>query len=161
MDGNEYSRREFLRRFAVLSSASLIVLNSGCSEPIGQDMYGPPPANLVHPEVTAIYFTDSQSNKIFLQNNQSVPVQVVCRIDFSKSMNTAAPVTISFADSAGNIAPISQSWANDLTLVITPISQLLFNTTYTLSVGNDAEDAFGNRIILTADATVTFKTGSA
>jgi hypothetical protein len=170
MGGNAYSRREFLRTFAMLSSVSLLVgLNGGCGSstpspapvygPVA--VYGPPPINLTRPAVTAIYFSDSQSNKILLQNNQNVPVQVVIRIDFSKSMNTTAPVTISFADSAGSIVPVSKSWANDLTLVVTPISQLNINTTYTLSTGDDAQDTFGNKIILTIDATATFKTVSA
>jgi hypothetical protein len=156
MDGNEYSRREFLKTFAMLSAASLIVgLNSGCA------VYGPPSAGTGPLDVMTIYYLDSLSNTILLRNNQNVPVQVVCRIDFSKTMNTAVPVTMSFADSAGNVVPISQAWANDLTLVVTPISQLLFNTAYTLSVGNDAEDTFGNKITLTADATASFKTVSA
>jgi Big-like domain-containing protein len=162
MDGNEYSRREFLRTFAVLSTASLVVgLNAGCSESRSTPaLYGPPPPNYTHPEVISIYFIDSQSNRILLQNNQTVPIQVVCHIEFSKSMNTAVPVTISFADSAGNTVPISKSWQNDLTLVVTPVSQLLLNTTYTLSAGSDAEDTFGNKISLTADATASFKTVS-
>jgi hypothetical protein len=170
MGGNEYSRREFLRTFAMLSSASFVVLNSGCGSSDPQDnrvlygpapVYGPPPINLTRPVVTEVYIVDSQSNKILIQNNQNVPVQAVFRIDFSKSMNTTAPATISFTDSAGNAVPITKSWANDLTLVVTPISQLNINTTYTLSAGNDAEDTFGNKIALTADATVSFKTVSA
>ncbi len=173
MGRNEYSRREFLKTFAMLSSASVIGLSFGCAEP--QDgalygpaalygpvaLYGPPPVNLVHPEVTAIYFIDDQSTRILLQNNQNVPVQVVCRIDFSKSMNTTMPVTISFTDPAENAVPISQAWANDLTLIVTPTSQLLFNSAYALSVGNDAEDIYGNKITLTVDATVSFRTVSA
>jgi Bacterial Ig-like domain len=168
MGGTEYSRREFLRRFAMLSSASLIGLSFGCADtredaPVYGPVvaYGPPPINLTRPAVTAIYFIDSQSSTILLQNNQNVPVQVICRIDFSKSMNTAVPVTISFDDSAGTVVPVSQLWANDLTLVVTPISQLNINTTYTLSVGNDAEDTFGNKIVLTAAAAATFRTVSA
>jgi hypothetical protein len=160
MGGNEYSRREFLKTFAMLSSASLVGLNSGCAGPVAMDAYGPPPANM-RPEVTEVYFIDSQSTKIFLPNNQNVPVQVQCRIDFDKSMNTAAPVMISFADSAGNAVPKSQAWANDQTMVVTPVSQLLLNTAYTLSVGNDAEDTFGNKIVLTEVATATFRTFSA
>ena len=107
-----------------------------------------------------MYFIDGQSNKILLQNNQNVPVQIVCRIDFSKSMNTGSPITIGFTDSTGNAVPISQAWANDLTVIVTPVSQLLVNTAYTLSVGNDAEDIYGNKITLTVDATVSFKTVS-
>lgn len=162
MDANEYSRREFLRKFAMLSSASLLVgLNGGCGSSGSQDnrvLYGPLPAEFERPVVNSIYLTDSQSNRIPLQNNVNVPVQVVCLIDFSKSMNTTAPAAISFSDAAGNSVPVSTAWANDSTLVITPVSQLSFGTTYTLSLGNDAEDIFGNRIVLTADAGATFTT---
>lgn len=164
MDGNEYSRREFLRRFAMLSSASLLGLNFGCSDagpgaeygPIA--LYGPAPVN--NPMVSAIYFIDSQSNYIPLQNNQSVFILFACFIDFSKDMNTSAPTTMAFTDASGNAVPFTKSWINPRTLEVTPITPLQFNTTYTLSVGNDAEDILGNKITLTADATATFITGS-
>ena len=158
MDKNEYSRREFLRGCAMLSSASLLIgLNSGCGPPDTRGLNVPLPVENERPVVNSIYFTDSQATRIALQNNVNVPVQVVSLIDFSKSMNTAAPIKISFTDSAGNAVPFSESWANDLTLTVTPLSQLLFGTTYTLFV-RDAQDAFGNNIVLTANAGATFKT---
>lgn len=162
MDGNEYSRREFMRRFAMLTSLSLLIgLNNGCGFSDNSGLFTRLPDEAVPPVVNSIYFTDSQANRIALKNNVNVPVQIVFLIDFSKSMNTVAPITISFTDSAGNAVLFSKSWANDLTLTITPLSQLLLGTTYTLSVGRDAQDIFGNRIVLTPDAGATFTTVSA
>ena len=164
MSKKKFSRRQFLKTFAMASSASLFGLNSACgsSELHGaRVVYGPPPLNIVHPEVTMIYFLDGQSNKILLRNNPGVPVQVVCRFDFSKSMNTTAPVTITLKNGADASVLISKSWANDLTLVVTPVSGLQFNTDYILSLGTDAEDIYGNKVTLTAGATASFKTVSA
>jgi hypothetical protein len=167
MDRNEYSRREFLRRFAMFSSASLLIgLNTGCGSSDPEKvrviaLYGPVPVYGPLVLVDAIYFNDNQSNRIPLQNSQNVFILVVCLVDFSKDMNTSAPTTITFNDSAGRTVPFSKSWRNSRTLEVAPLSQLLFNTTYTLSVGNDAEDTLGNKIILTPGAAATFRTGSA
>jgi hypothetical protein len=124
-------------------------------------VYGPPPVEYIRPQVISLYYIDSQSKKILLQNNQGVPVQLVCLIDFSKDINTTAPVSIAFIDAAGLAVPISKSWRNPMTLEVAPLSQLLFDTAYSCTVGDDAEDTFGNKIYFTPDATATFRTVSA
>ena len=165
MDRNAYSRREFLKTFALLSSTSLIAgLSPGCGfseNPFPpQAAYGPMPPENTTPEVAAIYYIDNQANRVLLPGNQSVPVQIVCRIDFSKAMNTTALITINFADSAGYAVPISKAWTTDQTLTLTPVSQLASDTVYSVSVGSDAQDIYGNAIQLTAAAAASFRTVS-
>ncbi len=161
--GKKFSRREFLRTFALLSSSTLFAgLNSGCgtstSGPVARAAYGPPPPSVSHPEVSSIYYLDSQSNHILLANNQNVPVQVSCMIEFIEDMNTAIQVSIAFTDSTPAAVPFTQSWPDARTLAVTPSSPLAAGTMYTLGIGDDAEDTYGNTLYPPGGISITFKT---
>ncbi len=161
ISGKEFSRREFLRTFALLSSSTLLVgLNSGCgtSSGVPRALYGPAPPNVTHPEVSSFYYMDAQSNHVTLDSNQNVPVQVACLIEFTKDMNTSKQVTISFSDAALNPVPFSKSWQDARTLSVTPSSSLSPGTSYTLGIGDDAEDTYGNTLYPPGGASITFKT---
>ena len=166
----EFSRREFLVKFAMFSSVSLLV---GCGSSGGQvaspaiissPVYGPPTVPL--PTIGVLYFIDTNTNKVIpLQNDQSVPVLVAFRIDFNVSVNTSKPVIVNFSDSAGNSVAVVTSWvdggASGWSLIMTPTSRLAFGTAYALSLAGDLEDVAGGKIQLTGKANATFATVSA
>ncbi len=156
------SRREFLRTFAMLSSSALVAgLNNGCggsSDPNPRAMYGPSPPNLTRPMVRSFYYVNAQLNRVDLFNNQYVPVQVTCLVEFTKDMNTSKQVTISFTDSTPAVVLFTQSWQDARTLSIAPSSPLATGTSYTLGVGGDAEDTYGNTLYPSGGTSITFKT---
>ncbi len=161
MISGNFSRREFLRTFALLSSSSLLIgLNSGCgsSDPVPRVLYGPLPPNATHPEVSSVYYLDAQSNHVLLANNQNVPVQVACLMEFTKDMNTSIPVAIALTDSTPAAVPFTRSWQDARTIAVTPSSPLAADTAYTLGVGDNAEDTYGNALYPPGGTSITFKT---
>ena len=105
-EDKEYSRRELLRNFAMLSSASLLLGLTGCGSgsDSGGTMYGPgplygPPAPVI-PLVNGNYFVDPGLKKITLLNNQSVLVRTSFSITFSVLRSGPASLRASTSDSA-------------------------------------------------------------
>lgn len=168
-DNKEYSRRELLVRFAMLSSSSLLLGMTGCGGSSGPDlraMYGPAPlygpvavpmygAPFV-PVVNHMSFLDSKSVKIKL-SSQSVPVHTSLTINFNVDFNTSAPATVTFTDASGNAVPNTQAWENSRTLSVTPSADLAHDTTYTLSI-DEVTDSGGVRQNTKGAIVATFKT---
>jgi Big-like domain-containing protein len=158
LSDNEYSRRAFLKKFALLSagSLSLSAITLACYGPV----YGPAPSNFIQPTVTAMYFTGSQSNLILLQGSQDVPVHTTFLIEFSKAMNASAPNTVYFSDSDNNTVPYTKAWKDSsaYSLAVTPSADLRQDAGYTIRMGADAADTDGNQINLDGNATAVFKT---
>jgi hypothetical protein len=159
----DYTRREFLRTFAALSSASLLLsVSMGCgNEPFVGGMYGPPPVGST--VVSGIYYVDAQSNNILLQGNQNVPVHTQFVINFSAAMLMSSVAgTINFIDSGNNSIACTKTWdttnSQNSTIKVIPDSDLLHNESYKLSVGPSAMDSNGRYLNVTADATAYFKT---
>ena len=159
MDQNDYSRREFLKRFAALSSASLLLGMTGCAEygPSPVAAYGPGPAG--DPRVTRIYSIDVNANRVVLADNQSVPIDSAFEIQFSTRMDTTAPLTVVLHDDTNNnaVALDLPVWGNDYSASVTPSAVLLNNTAYTLSV-TDATSAAGKKLVIDSNAAASFKT---
>ncbi len=158
MNPHDYSRREFLIRFATLSSASLLL-----GTPIACGEYGPGSV-LVGPMVSGMYFLDDQSRTMLLQKNpinQNIPLHTKFTIEFTDDMNTSAPATVFLADSSYVPVIFVKTWDTPRTITVTPSSDLEPDKEYTLRMGDDAENVVGQKIYLTAGSTAVFKTVAA
>lgn len=173
MNSKEYSRREFLRTFAALSTTPLLVtMLSGCgeSDPSGVALYGPGPVAAYGPyppgiTVSSMVFLDAQSNQVALSGNQSVPVHTSFILQFSTPMDVASVVAaIAFIDSNNNpvgfaLSP-GQTDQYSILVTIAPAADLLPNANYTLSVKDTAMDSSGNKLIVNTNASAAFKTAA-
>lgn len=148
---DDCSRREFLKKFAMVSGGALMLSATAMA------CYGPMPRDNALPSVIGMYFIDGQGQKVFLPGNQNVLIHTKFVIDFSTEMNTSAPATILFIDSNNNPVAYSKAWDNNQSLSVTPSSDLAYNTGYTLTA-EDAEDTRGNKLNSNATATASFKT---
>lgn len=168
MNKKDYSRRDFLRTFAALSSAPLLVnMLLGCgttSEPTSRAVYGPVQAvygpSPVGVTVGRMVFLDAQSNQVTLAGNQSVPVHTSFVIQFSVPMNvTSVAAAITFTDANNSSVAFGTSWDQyDVNVTITPSADLALNTNYILSVNDTATDANNIRLTENANSSAAFKT---
>jgi hypothetical protein len=162
VNNKDYSRREFLRTFAALSSAPLLVNILGCGSDSTSGggnyaLYGPNPVGVT---VVRMIFLDDQTNQVALSGNQSVPVHTSFLIQFSGPMNVATvAAAITFADSNNSPVAFGTSWDQyDVNLTITPTADLVPNVNYTLAVDDNATDSNGTRLTVNANASASFKT---
>jgi Bacterial Ig-like domain len=169
VNNKDYSRREFLRTFAALSTAPLLVNILGCGSDSGSGggnyaLYGPSPVaygpNPVGVTVVRMIFLDDQTNQVALSGNQSVPVHTSFLIQFRGPMNVATvAAAITFADSNNSSVAFGTSWDQyDVNLTITPTADLVPNVNYTLAVDDNATDSNGTRLTVNANASASFKT---
>ncbi len=149
-----YSRRSFLKKFALLSAGSLALGATAMA------CYGPPRTErLTAPEVIGMYYLDAQTGNIPLQNNLSVPVNAKFLVLFSEQMNVNVPAVIVFTDHNNVAVDNTKTWENGTMLSVSPVSNLQFSTQYTLQVA-DAESAQGFKLVSTSNATAVFTTAS-
>ncbi len=151
------SRRAFLKRFALVSAGTVATLSAATLGCPGIGVYGPAPAPS-GPMIKGIYFLDPQSQKIALDNSQSVPVNAAFVVDFNYLMSN--PTTVSLTDYQNYPVDFETKWNDTFTLSVTPTSNLLFNTEYRLIVDAEQKSADPNSTIL-ANNTATFKTAAA
>jgi hypothetical protein len=163
MTDDDYTRREFLKKFALLSAGTVLSATFLACRP--EAVYGPGP---VAPcRVSGMHFVDAQSNQVPLNGNQSVPVHTQFLIEFSTTMSRSAPTTTTLTDSNSSPVAHSKTWDNGVSpypnhaIIVVPSSDLANNMEYTLRVGNDAYDTSGNRIEITDTATAVFRTAIA
>ncbi len=148
------SRRAFLKKFAVLSAGTLALGATAMA------CYGPPGAErLTAPEVSGMYYVDAQAGNIPLRNSPSVPVNAKFRVQFSEEMNAGVPPVIAFTDYNNVTVDTALAWENGTMLSVSPTSNLLFSTQYTLQVV-DAESARGFKLVSTVYASAAFTTAS-
>jgi Bacterial Ig-like domain len=168
MNKKDYSRRDFLRTFAALSSAPLLVsMLAGCGTsdatpgavygPV-QAVYGPYPPGVVF--VSIMVFLDAQSSWVTLSGNRNVPVHTSFVIHFSGPMNVASvAAAIAFTDANNSPVAFGTSWDQyDVNVTITPSADLAQSTDYILSVNDTAIDANNTRLTVNANSTAAFKT---
>lgn len=171
MGNKGYSRRDFLRNFAMMSSASLLLgLSTGCGSSDsssnnvpGRALYGPAPVygpGPVIPVVNGMFFLDSESKQVALNNNQDVPIHTTFKVGFGVDLSTTVPATITFTDANDNAVANTQAWEDSRALVVTPSADLLHDTKYMLII-NDVTDTNGVKRNLYGAALATFKTVSA
>jgi hypothetical protein len=163
------TRRDFLTRFAMLSSAALLLGLGGCGRSNTNDppkdpppgaVYGPPPATDV-PYVGQIYFVaPGPPFRITLNGDvyQDVPVNAAFSFLFTDDMDTSVLPTVIFLDENDAVVPITKTWTDIRTLSVVPSSDLLHDTIYTLGMGIDAIDTRGNTLVLDSNAMVMFRT---
>jgi len=165
MAASDDSRREFLLRFAALSSAS--VLYTACSDQVvygpSPVVYGPVPLYGPVPVTTVlgIDFRDTHNVSQALAGRQDVPVHTVFEFQFSRAMDTSRLPTVSLSDSSNRDVLCLRAWPSSASLLATPAADLQPNTAHTLRLGDDARDATGSLVQLTSSATASFKTGPA
>lgn len=154
MSGEEFSRRDFLRRFAALSSAAALVrFTSGCGPVTGGAVYGPPFVEVGTVTVTGSYFLDSQSNRVLLNDSAAVPVSARFQLTFSGDVRSEL-FELSFVD-AGNVTiPSDIAWLDLRTVEITPRGALSGATRYSLGVSRGV-DSSGRLLVSQAAAQFT------
>lgn len=161
---NDYSRRQFLKKFAALSSASLLFgINAGCGPSSTQDptpevwaMYGPAP--ITDPAVSGIYYAVDHTTLLSLDGHQDVPIYCKFVINFTTRMNTATPPVVTLVDNGNNAIVLKTPvWETAFSASVMPSAALLNNSNYILSL-TDATDETGNMILIDSSASATFKT---
>lgn len=148
------SRREFLKKFALLSGGTLMLSAASIA------CTGLPKSAL--PSLIGIYFYDGDMQRVELRGNQTVPVHTQFAFVFSTDMNTdlhlfSYRTGITFVDSNNNPVRFNEGWVDARTLNLTPSADLSFNTDYILTVYK-AEDSIGNPLNDYADASAAFRT---
>ena len=151
MAQDDCSRREFLKKFAVLSAGTLVLgaTTMACYGPMG-----PRPSATV----SGMYFLDASLKLWSLKNNQTVPVDAIYKIYFIDPMNMAVGATVEFTDLNNVLVPYGQVWDSDTVLSVAPSSNLLF-TEYRLVVV-EVENKAGEKINVAGEASATFKTAA-
>ncbi len=164
MDPKDFSRRDFLKAFAALSSASLLLsMQAGCGDPPATAAYGPAalygPAPINGPRVNAIYFLDDRLCAVPLQDSQSVPLLAKFLVEFTDNMNASVlPAVYLTGPGEAPVAYDNKTWFTARILTLSPAQDLSPATEYTLRIGDDAEDLNGEKIYLTESATAAFRT---
>jgi hypothetical protein len=157
MLNDDSSRRDFLKKFALLSAGSLMLSATTLA------CYGPGPVSngpTIPCTVSGMFFVDVQSHRAMLSGDQNVPVHTQFLIEFSKTMNKSAATTVVFTDPNTNAVAYTTSWGNDYALSVTPVSDLSADHEYTLRV-TAAVSADGAVLEITNTATAVFKTAIA
>jgi hypothetical protein len=151
MTDDPCSRRTFLRKFAYISAGALTLSMTSMA------CYGPAPVNSYATTVLSLDYRDDQKRYYSLSGNQQVPVHLTILIGFNGAMDLRSPVTLTFIDSGNTAVQNSQTWQDNMTLIVTPAANLQNATDYTLRV-EDATDSRGAKIQITDTATAVFKT---
>ena len=165
MNKKTFNRREFLKRFALLSSTPIVTIGlSGCGG--GGAEYSPPPAPVygppayeISPEVEGMYIHDSQVGDGILDDATDVPIDASFEVEFTKQMDfdSINAIHLDYNDDSNQIA-IEGSWLTPSIALIEPIAHLNPDGRYTLYVDETARDLDGNLIVLTEMSDAQFKT---
>lgn len=148
------TRRNFLRRFAALSSAAVLMrFTTGCGDHSqGGGMYGPGPV------FSDIYYTDINGIKRIAEQSNNVPVNTKFDIAFTSTpIQNTLEVTFTTADGAA--VPNSATWLDTGSLEVVPASLLNPNTNFSLLV--EVKTGFIGEWPLISLARAQFTTASA
>ncbi len=148
---SDMERREFLKKFSILSSSvSLVFFN--CIHAA----YGPP-----EPEkffVSGIYFIDAGDTSVTLKDAAEVAAGAAFEIQFTKNMNDRCIKNIHFFSEENEVIDFNSSWKSDQKLSLSPMVSLRFAFGYKLEVDKDAVSSEGNKIELNDAAIAEFTT---
>lgn len=161
MNDENFNRREFLKKFALLSSAPLMAYSIyGCdSGPSTGAVYGPPPPDDTAPEVYGIYLHDAQVGDRDLNEDTNVPVDVSFEVEFTERMDDTTINGIHLrCDDDDTDVSFEGVWITSLIVLITPVNNLTQGNRYTLFVDESAKDLAGNAINLTQMSSASFET---
>jgi len=145
-------RHEFLRKIGKLWSG--IILLSAILTACPTNDY----TSL--PTVVGYYFDDANTQKIALRANMNVPVHTQFTFIFSRDMCTDfshVRPRLTFVDSHGIPVDFSMAWIDVRTLRVTPSSNLLYDTDYSVTI-NNASDSEDNPLNPYVNQTASFRT---
>jgi hypothetical protein len=148
MDHGKVTRRKFLRGFAALSSAAVLMrFTTGCGNDDGVKyvpVYGPPVVQGGTTKVAGMYSVNAESVQADLHNNTSVPVNSRFKIVFSAAMRSD-PIGLDLEDASQKQVQYTQSWSDSFTVEIVPSADLQPATKYKLIVSS-ALDSSGKAL---------------
>jgi len=137
-------RREFLEKFVVLGSATLIFSGCGGGGTTGA-VYGPPPVD----NSTMIFFKDNQGDLIVLDSAIDLPLDLLIIIEFPTEMNIDIEQNIHLIDEFENIVSLKLNWKTECILEIKATEdEIKYDKFYTLKVDTDTVDKEGSLIDL-------------
>lgn len=146
-----HNRREFLKKFSLLSSTPLIFFGVRC-------VYGPPSEFDEPARVREIYYQHPYFGLFPVNRKREIPVDISFEIEFTYPMDTATENIVNFKDSKGEGIELNLKWKNGNNLVVTPEKSLNFAAGYTISISSDAKDIHGDNIIINESAAAEFNT---
>lgn len=158
-EGERISRREFLKWFAVLSVTSVGGVGCVCVPVV---MYGPPPEPeygplpVEGPVVNRITYLDKEGDEKTLQGSTDVPPSAQFFIYFSVSMDESSQGAVSFGNVEGEGVSFETQWLQEDTLEVVLTVELEPGAEYVLEVGEGAESAYGEPLLLTGIARAEF-----
>jgi hypothetical protein len=155
------SRREFLKRFAILSIASAGGLGCVCVPvvvygPPPEPEYGPPPVE--GPLVRRMTYLAEDGSEIDLYGSMGVSLNAQFLIYFSAAMTEASQNAVSLSDADGGAVSFEPLWSQMDILKVVPAAELQPGTRYILEVGGGAEGAQGDPFQWTESARAEFLT---
>ena len=140
----EEDRREFLKKFALLSSVP--ILFSGCPNTV----YGPPPNSENNDtetqiEKNIIYYIDREGNSISLYNKYDVPIDLTINVTFPNKMNRDAENNVYLMNDKDELVSCVKKWEGDYILELKPIENSIdYDSSYTLTIDDSIQDREGN-----------------
>jgi len=133
----EEDRREFLKKFALLSSTSLMIV--GCPNAV----YGPPPTN--EQKNIIIYYKDSNGNLVSLHQKENIPLNLTIVVKFPNKMSSETKNNIHLLDKKEELISCNKKWKTEYILELQPIKNSIeYNSDYKLTINTAIQDKSGN-----------------
>jgi hypothetical protein len=174
------SRREFLKRFAVISIASAGGVGCLCLPvveygPPPEPEYGPPPNVEYGPPPVPEYgpppvpdcvvdrmaYSKRDEDEEPLYGSTDVPTDAQFTIYFSNPMDESSQDAVSLSRAGGQVVGLGERlWVREDALKVAPADELKPATEYVLEVGQGAENVHGEPLQLTDSARAEFATAT-
>jgi len=131
-----YSRRNFLRTFALASTGALIAGCKGAPDPQPKAVYGPRPITKLDYSKIGWYYVGSapDGKPVPLKDNKDTPVDAQFRIDLGNSVDSVKSIQtdIFITKDGGGLVDSHKSWAEERIISIVPSKPLLPGAGYSL-----------------------------
>jgi len=148
----EEDRREFLKKFALLSSVP--ILFNGCPNAV----YGPPPSSEDNDTIHAvygpppiikkehiIYYRDIKDNLILLNSRKNIPLEPTIVIKFPNKMGSESKNSITLLDEKDELISCNKKWKTEYILEIQPIEDSLkYDSNYSLIIDKTIQNKDGD-----------------
>ena len=169
----EEERRKFLEKFALLSSASLVL--GGCSPNV---VYGPPPSEenettegldedalvVYGPPPTIkkslIFYQEAEGELLPLNQKDTLPLMPLIVIQFPTKMEETSQNSVNLMDAEEEALTVIKRWKSEAVLEIQPREgEMHYDTPYTVVIDQGIQDREGEVLEEEEYALVaTFKT---
>ena len=140
----EEERREFLKKFLLLSSVPIIF--NGCPNAV----YGPPPSsenNETNPIIrkSIIYYKDTKGSLILLHNKSDISLKPTIIIKFPNKMSSESKAIVNLVDKKNELISCNKKWETEYILELQPIEDSLeYDSNYRLIIDETIQDKEGN-----------------